>query len=322
MHPLRRWPTSPSIHSHWSDSASIRPSFPIHALAKPLSKFMYHRQAAGIIAENSESALSPEVVEVLATYLTFKDIFPSTRMLVLDHLGSRVLSSKQDAQVVANSNVLGSLPEILRLDTSSPHILRSTCTLVGHLAQREELRAIMFGLELHPQLIPLANHRDFEVQKAAVSALNGLDVVEPLLHYFLSSNSFPMQMTILNILELRARKDEQHARLIVECDTTLRNCISKSLRSANRDILRLVCLLLLNISEYKTLLIALSSAMATHFNHLEEYLSEDDFLKEDLARKVRNLKDSLECWQNERLQSRTATSRRLPLWMFLGPVAY
>ncbi|KAJ7758288.1 hypothetical protein B0H16DRAFT_649610 [Mycena metata] len=185
MSQLRRSSTPRSIHSYWTDSASIRPSFPIHALAKPLSKFMYQRQAAGIIAQNAESPLSAETAEILATYLTFKDIFPLTRVLVLDHLASRVARSWQDTQVVADSSVLGSLPELLWLYTSSPAILRSTCALIRHLAWNEGPKAKMRGLEIQTQLTPLSNHLDFGVQKAAFLALDAFDAIEPLLDCFL-----------------------------------------------------------------------------------------------------------------------------------------
>ncbi|KAJ7737354.1 hypothetical protein B0H16DRAFT_1572277 [Mycena metata] len=260
MSQLRRWSTPQSIHSHWSDSASIRPSFPIHALAKPLSKFMYQRQATGIIAENAGSPLSAETAEVLATYLTFKDIFPSTRALVLDHLDSRVLKSKEDVQTVADSSVLGLIPELLQSYTNNPPILRSTCTLVGDLAQHEGSKAIMRGLELHPQLTSLSDHKDFDVQKAAISALDGLDAIEPLLDFFLLSSRLPTQRDILFILWSKARKGEQHARLIVQCDTILRDCIAKSIWSADLALVRVMCQMLLSISEYKTVLMIIADA--------------------------------------------------------------
>ncbi|KAJ7737355.1 hypothetical protein B0H16DRAFT_1762659 [Mycena metata] len=315
MSQLRRRSTPQSIHSHWSDSASIRPSFPIHALAKPLSKFMYQRQAAGIIAENAGSPLSAETAEILATYLTFKDIFPSTRLLVLDHLGSRVLNSKEDTQVVANSSVLGSFSQLLQLYTSNLPILRSTCTLVGHLAQYEESKAMMHGLDLHPQLVPLSSHIDFDVQKAAVSALIALDVVEPLLHCFLLSRRLLTQREIILILGSQARKGEQHARLIVECDTILRDCITKSIWSADRELVELMCKMLLNISEYKVVLMiiadarfitqltALSSLVVSLqfkiFTHSTSYIIPS--WGSDVAGKMANLINILRQWQREKL---------------------
>ncbi|KAJ7030861.1 hypothetical protein C8F04DRAFT_1112722 [Mycena alexandri] len=153
MPKLRRSFTPQSIYSHWSDSTPVGPSFPIHALAKPLSKFLYHRQAIGIVAKNAGFALSLDVVEVLTTYLTFKDIFPSTRVLVLDHLGFRAKASERDAQIIMDSKVLGCVPELLSL--SDPHILRTICYLLGSLARHDKLKAAMRGLEFYPQLVLL-----------------------------------------------------------------------------------------------------------------------------------------------------------------------
>ncbi|KAJ7712239.1 hypothetical protein B0H16DRAFT_581052 [Mycena metata] len=185
MSQLRRWSTPQSVYSHWSDSTPIGPSFPIHALAKPLSKFLYHRQATGIIAKMGGSPLSVETVEVLTTYLMFKDIFPSTRALVLDHLGARAFHSEADAQLVMN-NVLGLVPELL--SSSVPDIIYGICWLLNSLTRHKKLKAtILCGLELHPHLVPFLNHRDLVVQSSAAYALGDLDRVETLLgHLFLS----------------------------------------------------------------------------------------------------------------------------------------
>ncbi|KAJ7906191.1 hypothetical protein B0H13DRAFT_2021508, partial [Mycena leptocephala] len=45
MQPLRRWSTPQSVHSWWSDSNPTGATIPLHALAKPLMKRLYHRQA-------------------------------------------------------------------------------------------------------------------------------------------------------------------------------------------------------------------------------------------------------------------------------------
>ncbi|KAJ7722984.1 hypothetical protein B0H16DRAFT_1599671, partial [Mycena metata] len=189
MRPLRRWPTPQSIYSHWSDSTPIGPSFPIHAVAKPLSKYLYHRQAAGIIAKNGDSPLSADMMEVLGTYLTFvlsdyleamgpslfrfKDIFPSTRVLVLGHLIVRAEGSPRDAQVVVDFNVPGSVPELLLAPNRD--IQSATSTLFRVLAHDDKHT-------ICSQLISVFNHGNLSVQRAAVDTLNDLHMVSALLH--------------------------------------------------------------------------------------------------------------------------------------------
>ncbi|KAJ7177606.1 hypothetical protein C8R46DRAFT_1328165 [Mycena filopes] len=135
---LRRWPTPPSIYSDWTDSKPLGATMSIHALAKPLSKFLYHGQAIGIIETNRGTPLSRDTADILTTYLTFKNILPSTRALVLLDLSDRAGSSELDAQVIP----------------------------------------ILRGLELHPQLVPLLSDSCSSVQMASVSVLKALDMAE------------------------------------------------------------------------------------------------------------------------------------------------
>ncbi|KAJ7714123.1 hypothetical protein B0H16DRAFT_1619272 [Mycena metata] len=206
---------------------------------------MYHRQAAGIIAENAGSTLSAETAEILTTYLTFKDIFPSTRVLVLDHLGFRARTSMRDAQTIIDSQVLGCVPELLLL--SDPHIPRTICDLLGSLAQHDKLKAAMRGLEFYPQVVLLLSHKSSEVQLSAANAIIGLDMVEPLLPYLLSLDIVPTtQAHIPQALRLRADLDynKSSTQLIAERASTL-------LGSANPNILRLACSILLSIIKHE-----------------------------------------------------------------------
>ncbi|KAJ7714140.1 hypothetical protein B0H16DRAFT_1899211 [Mycena metata] len=214
MSQLRRWPTPQSIYSHWSDSTPIGPSFPIHALAKPLSKFLYNRQAMAFIAKNDDFPLSVDLVEVLTTYLTFKDILPSTRVLVLDYLLRRALRSNEEAQLILGSDALGVVSELLL--ASHPDIILATCDLLGYLFH-QELEPMVYRFEVwHPQLTELLTHRDATVRRAAAYVLDDSDMVEALLCHLLSTNITPTtQVDILNILDWRADKGEQQARLLV-----------------------------------------------------------------------------------------------------------
>jgi hypothetical protein len=90
MQPLRRWSTPQSVHSWWSDSNPPGATIPLHTLAKPLSRLLYHRQALGIIAKRGDDPLSKDIVETLTSYLVFVPGTTSRRQLiVICGLGTR-----------------------------------------------------------------------------------------------------------------------------------------------------------------------------------------------------------------------------------------
>ncbi|KAJ7727377.1 hypothetical protein B0H16DRAFT_1894474 [Mycena metata] len=251
MSQLRRWPTPQSIYSDWTDSRPPGATISIHALAKPLSRFLYHRQAADIIVKNAKPPLSVATVEVLSTYLTLKNISPSTRVLVLRHFSLRARNAREDAQVVLDSNLLGLVPELLR--SSSPDILFATCNLLKSLGRYREMKN-----KIHSDLVSLLNHRDPCVQKSAVYALDALNLVETLLRHLITNKLSPAnRMYTLHVLHVRVGKDEQHARLIVEC-SSLKNCFSMLLQSPDPRILEHTCRILLNLLKYRRLTTAVA----------------------------------------------------------------
>jgi hypothetical protein len=69
--PAHRPQTSQSVHSWWSDSRSIGATISIHAVAKPLMRLMYHRQAMNFIGKNLGTPLSPYIMDVYSRYLTY-----------------------------------------------------------------------------------------------------------------------------------------------------------------------------------------------------------------------------------------------------------
>jgi hypothetical protein len=79
MPPLTRTDTRASIFSWWSDSNSLLrygPTINLHAVAKPLIKLMYHRQAMEFIKKNRFRRLSTEMLEIYWSYLPYVDILP------------------------------------------------------------------------------------------------------------------------------------------------------------------------------------------------------------------------------------------------------
>jgi hypothetical protein len=71
MNPLARQRTLESTLSWWSDSNPRPPgaTISISALAKPLMRLMYHRQALRFIQKNRGTPLSQETLEIYSTYL-------------------------------------------------------------------------------------------------------------------------------------------------------------------------------------------------------------------------------------------------------------
>ncbi|KAK6995736.1 hypothetical protein R3P38DRAFT_3074850, partial [Favolaschia claudopus] len=80
MHPLTRQQSRESIFSWWSDSNPnlSGAALNLHALAKPLLKIMYHRQAMVFLQRNRGAPLSSEVLSILSSYLPLNYVSPST----------------------------------------------------------------------------------------------------------------------------------------------------------------------------------------------------------------------------------------------------
>ncbi|KAF8196674.1 hypothetical protein K438DRAFT_738789 [Mycena galopus ATCC 62051] len=73
--PLARQQTRASILSWWSDSnPNLQgPTINIHTAAKPLCRFLYHRQALDFINQNRGSPLSPTILETYSSYFPYDD---------------------------------------------------------------------------------------------------------------------------------------------------------------------------------------------------------------------------------------------------------
>ncbi|KAJ7714144.1 armadillo-type protein [Mycena metata] len=180
-------------------------------------------------------------------------MFPWPKTVVLRWLGRRTLRSKRDAQIVLDSNVFAGVSELLLCSNSS--VVTASCEILEKLVDHEDLRTAIRGVGLHLQLVPLLRYRYHSVQRSAVYALHCFDMVEVLLSHLsnLDNISPDLQWYILDILNLRAQKDEQHARLIVDCGA-FPACVSTLLRSPDPKILRSTCKVLWNIARYEVLI--------------------------------------------------------------------
>jgi hypothetical protein len=70
MPPMTRQDTRTSVFSWWSDSNPLLkgPTINLHAMAKPLMKRMYHRQALEFIRKNEGRPLSMATLETYSSY--------------------------------------------------------------------------------------------------------------------------------------------------------------------------------------------------------------------------------------------------------------
>ncbi|KAJ6597573.1 armadillo-type protein [Mycena vulgaris] len=175
MPPLRRWPTRESILSWWSDSNSLGATIPLHTLTKPLLKHLYHRQALGIIYHRqaseviTASPLSTDKIELLGTYLTFKDISPSTQVLVLDYLRLRAWHSELEAQMMIHGSVLTHVDALLQ--SSDPDIILHTCRMLRKIAYYCSLHRDILKLDPCMRVVSLLTHRNTRVKEEAVNVL-------------------------------------------------------------------------------------------------------------------------------------------------------
>ncbi|KAJ7612652.1 armadillo-type protein [Roridomyces roridus] len=134
MPPLQRQETRTSLLSWWSDSNPLvqaGPTINLHAAAKPLMKWMHHQQALGIIEKHNEVPLTAELLEIYASYLSYKYISLATQRTVLRHLTDRAYLSETDVGEILRSPILEEIPRLLESDERQLQVL--TCSLVGKL---------------------------------------------------------------------------------------------------------------------------------------------------------------------------------------------
>ncbi|KAK7016347.1 hypothetical protein R3P38DRAFT_1402892 [Favolaschia claudopus] len=116
MNPLAK-PSRVSISSWWSDS-TLAPSvhnsatINLHAAAKPLLKFLYHRQVISMIRKHRGQALSVEALEIYASYLPWSFVSKSTKAILLSDLDCRALQSQSEALTMVDSPMFQYLTEM------------------------------------------------------------------------------------------------------------------------------------------------------------------------------------------------------------------
>ncbi|KAJ6526479.1 armadillo-type protein [Mycena vulgaris] len=147
MNSLTGQRTPESVRSWWSDNNPTGPNSNLHALAKPLMKLMYHRQALDYIAEHDGKPLSRDDMEIYASYLEFKHVSSATKTAVLRELTARVNSQ--------NDHDARTMVDFLSLHPPTP----------------SSNHAIPTSASVCKQLVSLLQDEDFNVRMEALSAL-------------------------------------------------------------------------------------------------------------------------------------------------------
>ncbi|KAJ6517013.1 armadillo-type protein [Mycena vulgaris] len=152
MSSLARQRTLESVRSWWSDSNPTGPNINLHALAKPLMKFMYHRQALDYIAEHDGKSLSRDDMEIYASYLEFKYVSSATKIAVLTALITKA-DFQDNAETVVDCLIL--YPLDILLETRNAEVQGLTCDLLERLARRSPDRTACWAASVCKQLVSL-----------------------------------------------------------------------------------------------------------------------------------------------------------------------
>ncbi|KAF7333302.1 hypothetical protein MSAN_02425300 [Mycena sanguinolenta] len=93
--------TLESVLSWWSDNNTTGATINIHAAAKPLMRFLYHRAVLDFIAKPRD-VLTIDDMEIYSSYLAYKYVSPATKCSILVELAKRA-KSHVDGPTIANS---------------------------------------------------------------------------------------------------------------------------------------------------------------------------------------------------------------------------
>ncbi|KAJ7037105.1 armadillo-type protein [Mycena alexandri] len=285
MPPLTRQQTPGSIHSWWSDSNPTGATISLHAIAKPLVRFMYHRQALAFIDGNRGTPLSRASMEIYSSYLAFKYLAPSTKIAILMELTARA-KAQEDARVLADSIWLREFVELL--NSPNPDVCSATCLLLEELVLHEDLTIAVISSLPFADLMRIV-HAGVVVQFVArlCRTAGRSDHPEPFLQCALpelleSSNAEirisackvlgnlalnePRAVSVLSLVPLLS---DRHAEVIKQAahtvgrmvesrdgaqaavDARVLDYLPKLLETSNNEMRRLACTMLGNLSRHR-----------------------------------------------------------------------
>ncbi|KAJ7731595.1 armadillo-type protein [Mycena metata] len=166
MPPLTRQRTPQSLYSEWSHSY-LGATISIHALAKPLMKFMYHRAVLDLIKQQQGIPLSGETIQIYESYLMSKYVAETTKALILRELEYRA-RVEVEAQLVADFLVLY---DIL-LDSPGVMVRSWTCWALGQLALHSSTRAVVVAVQPGAALVALLSDANVNIVRGACFAVS------------------------------------------------------------------------------------------------------------------------------------------------------
>ncbi|KAJ7224886.1 armadillo-type protein [Mycena rebaudengoi] len=193
---LARQPTRESYFSYWSDSNSRRIANPIHAAAKPLTKFMYHLDVRNFIKRQRGIPLSAETMEIYSSYLGCEYVAHLTKAeilwelqgraggdsearLIVDLLAlvvtsaasvSQISNDLNGARAVMDANALNFVPDLLQSPNSQ--VRRNSCWMLGRLAFRDFAVESVLAVTPCARLVSLLRDTEILVVGAATWALS------------------------------------------------------------------------------------------------------------------------------------------------------
>ncbi|KAJ6585877.1 armadillo-type protein [Mycena capillaripes] len=170
MQPIARQQTRTSLHSWWSDSnpGLQGPTINIHTMAKPLVRFLYHRQAVQFIRSNAGVPLTPAVLEIYSTYLLCKYVSFETQWTVLAELGNRA-QEENEAAMIVESSVLAKALQLL--ESPNTDIRNESCRLVVNLTVYEATASRILEINPYARLVSLLDDKHPDVVEYALQAL-------------------------------------------------------------------------------------------------------------------------------------------------------
>ncbi|KAJ6585867.1 armadillo-type protein [Mycena capillaripes] len=195
MQPLARQQNRTSLHSWWSDSnpGLHGPTINIHTMAKPLIRFLYHRQAVQFIRRNAGIHLTPTVLEIFSTYLLCKYVSFETQWTVLAELENRA-QKENEAAMIVESPVLAKVLQLL--ESSSPVVRQFTCRLVQNLAHHEATASTILKINPCAQLVSLLHDEHPNIVKHALKALTNAaswsDSAQAVIHVRVQDHVFKL----------------------------------------------------------------------------------------------------------------------------------
>ncbi|KAJ7612651.1 armadillo-type protein [Roridomyces roridus] len=295
MPPLQRQETRTSLLSWWSDSNPLLqagPTINLHAAAKPLMKWMHHQRALGIIGKHNEVPLTAELLDIYASYLSYKYISLATQRTVLKHLSTRAWLLKTDVAEILRSPILEQIPRLLESHDRQLQIL--ACSLVGKLLahqygiagqftssvkdedalvqityilvvvlgqpERAMIEAFQTLLESNTEAVRRWSCiliKDLAREKAAEGVLTASEVIEKLVGLLCDSDDDVVQVAMSALAEISQSSDGTTALLA----TNVLNTVGRTLNSPSVNMRLSACTFLMALAKRESNVSAILDAI-------------------------------------------------------------